>query len=563
MYISSHKTSSVYLSTCISICISAYLGLSAYTTSKPAYANANTTAGMRKVKVDVERDNTLSWTGPCRATWYAASTLADGTKADSTIAYQSVADIKNQASIPAGDYDVVVTCPSTEGDLSDSKRLTVGKSDTSVRIDLVTAFLLVNPTRDGREVKADVTIKNERGFVVGQGREKMVFPVPAGSLQVEVKLTQDKNTNGNPVIVLADTKTKAKQKETLNLDVSDGEMTVDVMDRGENTEGMVILRRPGRPEHVLEFSAHTPTLVPPGVYDVVTQNTTSHDFSEKVQRGVRVEPRKKINLTAQHSTVAVAMRALIDGNPIDTQIPVDVRLFLGAAIQPFNSISLDEVARLSPGKYRVEIIRTDETLDDGSAWMGETSFEVSTDDKIKKNNTTIQAGKTVDVDLTPAQIEVETWMGGVRKELALAVWGENSEVPLLRKNSSASTTTKIKLPIGKYRLVGKLSADAGAFATEEAIQLKAHQTVKSKINLEVGIVTVQIFAKGVAVPGEILFYAVDGSEPLLRVPAGVEALLPPGAYRLVARRKKEERQFEKIRVSAGSNVERQIEWESE
>jgi hypothetical protein len=75
---------------------------------------------------------------------------------------------------------------------------------------------------------------------------------------------------------------------------------------------------------------------------------------------------------------------------------------------------------------------------------------------------------------------------------------------------------------------------------------------------------VQVFAKGVSVPAEVRFFELkkDGTkaaEPTLALPAGQEAILPPGAYALVVKRKGKETTLDPIKVAAGGNVERTVE----
>jgi hypothetical protein len=74
---------------------------------------------------------------------------------------------------------------------------------------------------------------------------------------------------------------------------------------------------------------------------------------------------------------------------------------------------------------------------------------------------------------------------------------------------------------------------------------------------------VQVFEAGVAVPAEVRFFASlkngkpDG-DPVLSVPAGAEALLPPGIYALVVVRKADTRVFSDVKIAASRTYERTV-----
>jgi hypothetical protein len=109
-----------------------------------------------------------------------------------------------------------------------------------------------------------------------------------------------------------------------------------------------------------------------------------------------------------------------------------------------------------------------------------------------------------------------------------------------------------------------LKAPQGEITTSKEVTLRGGNTVGLTMDLDVGTANVQVLAKGVAVPAEVRFLekAKDGkvaSEPMLAVPAGQEAILPPGTYAVMVKRKGKETPGPDVVVTAGGVVDKSVE----
>ncbi|HEY4222075.1 MAG TPA: hypothetical protein VGO62_12050, partial [Myxococcota bacterium] len=126
-----------------------------------------------------------------------------------------------------------------------------------------------------------------------------------------------------------------------------------------------------------------------------------------------------------------------------------------------------------------------------------------------------------------------------------------------------------------------LKAPQGNVVTAHDVSLALGSKLAVKLNVDVGTAMVQVFENGVAVPAEVRFYKPDAAkpaapaagespeqagprgDPVLAVPAGQDALLPPGAYALVVVRGGVTKVFSEIKVVAGKTAERTVDFKAQ
>ena len=498
--------------------------------------------GERAVQVDVDKDG-LKWSGPCKAVFFYAA------ERDESLAVALVhSDVSEPASLAPGKYELQVECPSTEGVLKQTESLVVGARDVTVAMRLRPAFVLVRVLRDGKEVPAQIEISDAFGRVVQSGRDKVVLPVPPGKLRILARVDREAAGTSRPILGALDMVTRAGHKETPLIDTSDGSLVLVITNNGRPAEGVGALRAPGGLARLVELNTGAPQPVPPGTYDVVAQLSESHDFKEMLQRNVRIQPGRTVTVRIAHKTGRLEPRLVMSGAPVPEGASVDVQLFLGSAPQAFNTLAPDEAAVLAPGRYRVLARFLERTLDDGSPWQADGEAQVS-------------AGRITKIalDLSPPTLALVTRIGATPRPLDVAVYRQGAEAPIVTRRSSDEGTLSLRLVPGSYRVVAKWKAPQGELATEERVFLKAHQSAERSLDLNVGVAVVQVFENSIAVPAEVLFFAEGAAAPLLSVPAGQDAYLPPGAYALSVRRKGKERRFSPVRIAAGRTVERQLE----
>ncbi len=493
----------------------------------------------RSVSIAVDKDG-LKWDGPCSASFFrAGETGAEGVVLEHP-------DTAEPAELAPGRYDVVVSCPSSEGALATTLSVDARRGNVSPRVRLRPAFLLVQVLRDGKEVAAEIVVADKSGHEVQRGRDKVVLPVPAGKLSVLARL--DKKVSGRPILGALTVTTREGKKLVEEVDTSDGTLVLALTNNGKPAEGVGALRLPKSGERLVEVQADQDAPVPPGTYDLVTQLSTSHDFSEVVKRNVTIRPGKVVKVRVAHKTGEVTPLVTLEGRPLADDEDVEVELFLGAAPKPFNTLQKGEVATLAPGKYRLKARLLGKKLDDGSAYEGEADARVSA-----RRNAKVQ------IDLAAAELDVVTKIGGQAKKLEVAVFRPSGEAALSTKSTDDEGQVRFSLAPGRYRVTATLNAPQGLVVTEASVFLKYGRPTRKVLDLDIGSALVQVFERGVAVPAEVLFFQEGASAPLLSVAAGQQAYLPPGSYALAVRRGGATRSFAPIRVAAGRTAERQVE----
>jgi hypothetical protein len=503
-----------------------------------AAALALAAAGDVELKLDVNKDG-LKWTGACKATVFHAD------KYDGDAQVLSHDDVSEPLSLSAGAYHVVVSCPSTEGNLALTVPVRATGRSVNKRVKLRPGFVLTEVFREDVPTDAHLTFIDKHGREVQQGQVKVAIPVAPGRYTLHAQVATKKGQR--PVMGTTSITVRAGKKIKPVVDTSDGKLLIELRNNGKKVEGVGALRLPRTPKRLREIGSDQETAASPGTYDLITQISDSHDFAEVVKKDVTIRPGKTTRVKVNHTTGQLAPRLVRDGRTLkDT--PASVELFLGAAPNSFNTLDAGEIATLQPGRYRVRAKLSKEKLDDGSLVEGEATATVRARQKA-----------TVKIDLSAANLEVKTSLGGEAKALKVEVFKEGGKAPVAKKKSDAKGAASFRLPPGKYRVAAVLKATQGPVLAEQKVLLKRGRTAKKKLDLEVGRAVVQVFEDGIAVAAEVLFYAGAAAEPILGVPAGQDAYLPAGSYTLSVRRRGKVRTFAPIRVAPGRVVERQVE----
>ena len=499
----------------------------------------NASAGdARVVRVRVVTGGDLRWSGPCRATAFGTNQARDDVKSE-------VDDVARPLSLPPGHYEVVVSCTSSEGIVRKSAPLVVAQKDVDVEIAITPAFLLARVTRNGRDVKAALDVIDECGRVVVEGRDHAVFPVPSGKLHVVARVDADDGTT-HSVRGSVDVTAHPGVKEACVVDVTDGRITITVTENGKPIDGVVAIRTVGTHERIAELRTGVKAAVPPGTFEVVSQLADGHDFAEVVNTNVVVASNKETRVVVAHTTGGLRAR-IVARPPLPAGAHVEVDLYAVPGDKPFNTIAAADRAKLTPGRYRVVARRLDAPLDDGTAVSGETTVQVNA-----------RSDATAIIDLTPAMLVVTTTFGGAPRALPVDMLLNGAEAPVVTRPSDDNGTVRFALPAGTWRARAQLQAAQGTLQVEHTVSVIRGQSTSTKLDLNYGTALVQAFEAGVAVPAEVRFVG-DGTAPTLTSPAGQEAYLPPGKYKLVVRRKGVERPFGDVRLAAGRVVERQVE----
>lgn len=485
-------------------------------------------------RFDVARDG-LKFTGPCSAV------VHDG---DGSVVV-ALDDAARGAPMKAGRYEALLSCPSTEGPLKKTIAFDVAREDVVVPARMVPGFLLVNTTRDGVVVKSRVTVKDERGREVASGFDRAVLPVPPGRLSVSVLVEPKAAGVDRAVVGHAEAVVQEGKKEVVAVDTTDGELLVVVTDNGKEAPAVAALRLPGKRERLVEFEAGRPAPVPPGTYDVVASLKDAHDAHEETKKGVVVVAKKRAQATISHRTGLLAPKVRVDGASLDD---VEIELYDGEAPSPFATIGATEQAKLSPGAYRVVAKRKGATLDDGTELRAEA-------------RATVAAGATkhVALDLVPARLVVDVSVGGKPAALPVKVWLPGGASPVVEARADEKGRAVVALSPGRYRVEALLETPHGALSKERLLSTKKGETQQATLALDVGVVVVQAFEDGVAVPAEVSFTKGEAAAPYLVVNAGEDAFLPPGTYGLAVKRKGVEQRFGALKVAAGRTLERQVE----
>jgi hypothetical protein len=446
--------------------------------------------------------------------------------------------------VPPGQVDVVVACAAQEGTVKKTARVQA-KKDQTVRLALNPGFVLATIERGGKGYAGDVVVYDGFDREVARGRARTVIPVDAGRVRVQGLLGKDtagttRDLRGEQTVVV-----KATAKSELKLDASDGEIVVSVTENGRPARAIIGLREPGSQSRSFELVADTPTAVPSGTWDIVTQIEDTHDFREQLTRGVVVTPGKRTTRSVGHATGRVT--------PVVT--PADgvvVDLLLPGADAAFNQVDPGADVRLSPGRYMLRATRKDE-LDDGGK-------------PTATANVTVTAGGTQKVALAPAvaHLDVEVRVGGEPRPVPVAIALPGAPSPLVERPASAAGAVGFDVAPQKLVVEARLATAHGPVAVRKETVVRAGNN-RLRLDLELGRVVVQVMSDGAAVGAEVRFFDVvkggkPTGEPRVVVKAGEEAWLPPGIYLLAVKRKGEERIFGDVRVANGRLVERALDW---
>lgn len=501
----------------------------------------------------VKRGGDVLWKGePCSADIWQDDVLVT-----------SIPDVAIAVPLEPGRYEAVVACASDEGVVKRTVPVTVKGAPQQVPVVLEPGFLLVTVLRFDTPVSAAITVVDERGREVASSKEKAVIPLAPGRVRVlaEVKPGAKDDSGGRPVLGNAEATIRARQKSEVKVDTTDGELTVTLTDNGRKAGGVAALRAPGHRTRLVELRAGEKGEVPPGTYDLVTQLDDTHDFGEVVTKGVVIAPGKASQRAVAHRTGLVKPLVLVDGRRPGADVKIDVELYAPGAPTPFNTVALGDPIKLSPGAVEVAARRTDRARDDGTSPSARQQIQVT-------------AGGTrgLTLDLASATLDVTTLLGGAPRGLDVEVLVPGGGAPVARKTAGPDGKTTFSLAAGRYTVRGILRAPQGDVVTRQDVSVALGARRALKLNLQVGTAVVQVFEEGVAVPAEVRFFDIvrvkkgkDGEmsapqgDPVLAVPAGQEAILPPGTYALFVKRKGEERGYSDIKVAAGRTVERTVE----
>lgn len=495
------------------------------------------------VTFQVKKAGDVQWTGaPCTAdVWQEESLVTSST------------DTSTPLSLEPGKYEAVVACTCDEGPVKRTVSFTVRNAPTSVPVVLDPGFLLVTVLRFDTPVPAAITVLDEHGREVASSKEKAVIPLVAGRVRVLARVKQDE---GRPVMGNAQATIVARQKTEVKVDTTDGELTVTLTDNGRKAGGVAALRAPGQRTRLVELRAGEKGSVPPGTYDLVTQLDDTHDFGEVVTRGVVIVPGKATSRTVAHRTGTVKPWILVDRKPPPPGAKIDVELYVPGAPAPFNTVALGDTIKLAPGALEIVAKRTDAARDDGTSPSA-------------RQKVTVAAGgnKAISLDLASAILDVTTLVGGGARPLDIEVLVPGGGAPVAKKSAGPDGKATLSLAPGRYTVRGILKAPQGDVTTQQNVSLALGARTATKLNLVVGTAVVQVFEDGVAVPAEVRFFSPDSigkdgkptRDPMLVVPAGQEAILPPGTWALFVKRKGEERSYSDLKVAAGRTVERTVE----
>ncbi len=489
------------------------------------------------VTLEIAKGGDVVWQGTCSAEAFPSAGDAAPT---------SVPDVVQPFSLPSGAWDVVVACPSGEGVVKKTVPLMIKDADVSAKVSLAPGFLLVNVLRFDTPVSAEVTVLDERGREVARGKERAVMPIEPGRVRVVARL----DDAGRPVLGNAAATVATKKRSDVTVDTTDGELVVQVTDNGRKAGGVAALRHPGQKTRLIELRAGEKGQAPPGTYDLVTQLEDAHDFGEVLTRGVTINPGKTTTRTVAHKTGLARPRVLVDGRAVTDKVELD--LYAPGASAPFNTVAAGEALKLQPGKVRLVARLLERTLDDGTALSGEATA-------------TVPAGGVAapTIELGAARLDVTTTIGKAPRSLDVALTVVGAEAPAASTRTGADGKGAFTVSAGKYQVRAALKAQQGEVVTQKQVVLRTGARLGLALDLDIGTAVVQVFEGGVAVPAEVRFYTElkggkPAGEPFLAVPAGADALLPPGIYALGVKRSGTERLFSELRVAAGRTVERTV-----
>lgn len=499
--------------------------------------------GESDLVVEVSKKGNVTWNGDCTVDITPQA-------ADIPAIPQTKPDV--DTSLAPGTYAVAVACPTTEGVVKKVATQKMGAKDVVLKVVLDPGFLLVKVLRFDSPVSAEVTFYDTEGHELARSKERAVTLLPAGKVRVVAKVDDPKA--GRPVLGNIDTTVFAMKKSEVVVDTTDGKLVLTLTDNGKKADGVGWLRLPGDPTHLVELRAGEEASVPPGSYELVTQLQEAHDFAEVVTKGVTLKPQQGVKKSVNHATVSVAVSVTVDGKPVPKDAKIDVELYQLGAPQPFNTVALGEKLKLKPGTVEIGAVRKDAPLDDGTVLA-------------QRKTVSVRGGTSVAFDLKAAHLDVTTTVGKKPRALDVAVRPADDDATrtLAQKKTDDAGRAQFSLAPRTVMVNATLKAPQGEVTTQKQVVLRGGNTLGLTLDLDVGTAMVQVFAKGTAVPAEVRFFEVkkDGSvasEPLLALPAGQEAILPPGAYAVVVKRKGKETRVEPpLKVAAGLTVDRTVE----
>lgn len=436
---------------------------------------------------------------------------------------------------------VIVGCKAKEGTIRHVVK-SAAKKDETLKVAFNPGFVVATLDKDGTKSAGTVIVYDANDVEVARGANRVVLPVEPGKVRVVglVDRGGKQPIRGELAVIV-----KSGAKSDVTVDASDGELSVTVTDNGKPAKAVIALREPGQNNRLMELVAGTPTAVPSGTWDIVTQLENSHDFREQLTRGVVVAPRKLTTKSIGHSTGTIT--------PTTTPATgVLVELLHPGADVAFNQLEVGVPARLSPGRYVVRATG-EAALDDGAK-------------PVVSVTQTVGGGSATRLALKPAvaSFDVEVRVGGEAAVLTVSLTLPGAEAPFITKTSDAAGKVAFAVAPQKLIVTTTLTTAHGPLELTKPVTLAAGNN-RLRLDFNVGSATVQVMEGGKAVVADVGYFqrlksGLPEGEPVVAVKAGEEARLPPGIYVLAVTKKGEQRLFGEVRIAAGGNVERAVEW---
>jgi hypothetical protein len=483
------------------------------------------------LKVDVTKGGELRWSDePCRLEARSATgeVIATDERGDSV-------------DVPPGAVDIVVACTAKEGVVRRSQHVQAKKNET-LKFALAPATIVATIERDGTKSAGTVVVFDGNNIEVARGADRTAIPVDAGKVRVVALVDRG---GKYPIRGEQNLTIKAGQKSEFVVDASDGELVVSVTDNGRPAPAVIALREPGQQNRVLEVVANTPTAVPSGTWDIVTQLENSHDFREQLTRGVVVTPKKTTNRTIAHSTGTITPQTT-------PATGVLVELLHPGADVAFNQLEAGVPARLSPGRYVVRATG-DTVLEDGA------KPTVTITQAVSANSAT-----TLKLQPQTATVDVEVRVGGEPAALPVALTLPAAAAAFITKTTDAAGKTSFAVAPQELVVSTTLTTAHGPLVQQKTLKLVGGQN-RIRLDFNVGTSVVQVMEGGTAVVADVAYFAklkggVPVGEPIVAVKAGEAARLPPGIYTVAVTRGGQQRVIGEAKVAAGRTVERAIDW---
>ncbi len=494
-----------------------------------------TTAATDEVtlRVDIKKGGELRWSDdPCLV---QARDAASGEVVATDERGESVVVVKGRA------VEVIVGCKAAEGTVRRVVK-SAAKKDETLAVAFAPGFVIATIDRDGTKSAGVVVVYDANNVEVARGADRAALAVDAGKVRVVGLIDRGgkQPIRGEVAVVV---KTGAKTEATI--DASDGELTVTVTDNGKPAHAVIALREPGQYNRLLELVAGTPTHVPSGTWDVVTQLEDSHDFREQLTKGVVVAPRKLTVKVIAHSTGTLT--------PVTTPATgVLVELMHPGADVAFNQLESGAPARLSPGRYVVRATG-EAVLDDGA----KPTISVTQ---------TVGAGSNAKVALKPAvaDLDIEVRIGGEAAVLPVSLTLPAAEAAFVTKTSDAAGKVAFVVAPQKLVVSTTLNTAHGPLELTKPVTLTAGKN-RLRLDFNVGSAVMQVFDGGKAVVADAAYFqrlksGLPDGEAVVTVKSGEQARLAPGIYVIAVTKKGEQRLFGEARIAAGGTLERALEW---